>query len=159
MKTLFDEAFDLAALDGLAGRFVEVMTRLNTEIATRPILVGVAGDMGAGKTTFIRSVLAHMGAHTAGTSPTFDLIHRHRALFGSILHLDLYRLDSAQVEALDLEHYFDESTRFVFIEWPDRAPWVGFNIDIVIRVDDVGYRQFFVRLNAESMGNTSMLTR
>lgn len=83
-------------------------------------VVWLTGDLGTGKTTFVRAVTQVVGAEPA-RSPTYDLIHEYTAPEGILVHVDCYRLRSPD-EALDLD--FPELTRYaraVFVEWPERA--------------------------------------
>lgn len=80
------------------------------------------GDMGAGKTTFIKSVCEALGVAGGVTSPTFAIVNEYRAAQGKIFHFDFYRLKT-QTEALDMgaEEYF-YSGNYCFIEWPEKIP-------------------------------------
>ena len=82
------------------------------------------GEIGAGKTTFIKSLCEELGVEEKVTSPTFSLVNQYSYLDKEgreqfIYHLDLYRLKSKQ-EALDIgiEEILDEDT-YCFIEWPE----------------------------------------
>jgi tRNA threonylcarbamoyladenosine biosynthesis protein TsaE len=82
-------------------------------------VVSVAGELGAGKTTFIRGACRALGVGAQVTSPTFALGHRYEAPV-PVSHLDLYRLSAAGVEDWgDLEPYFDGT--ITFVEWPEHA--------------------------------------
>src|SRR5690554_2326970 len=60
------------------------------------------GQMGAGKTTFVKALLKAMDARDDGSSPTFALINEYSSyMYGPIFHFDLYRIESME-EALDL---------------------------------------------------------
>lgn len=74
------------------------------------------GELGAGKTTFVRGYVEAMGYHKVVRSPTFNLIQ----IFDTnppTVHADLYRV--ADYQGLGLEDFLDASV--VFIEWPERA--------------------------------------
>jgi tRNA threonylcarbamoyladenosine biosynthesis protein TsaE len=80
------------------------------------------GEMGAGKTTFIRTLCAHMGVTDNVTSPTFAIINEyHGRNDGAVFHFDFYRINKLQ-EARDVgtEGYFD-SGEYCFIEWPEKV--------------------------------------
>jgi tRNA threonylcarbamoyladenosine biosynthesis protein TsaE len=78
------------------------------------------GDMGAGKTTFIKSLCEQLGTHETVTSPTFSIVNEYRGEGTKIYHFDFYRLKN-QSEALDMgyEEYF-YSGDYCFIEWPEK---------------------------------------
>ncbi len=82
-------------------------------------VVAVAGELGAGKTTFVRGAARALGVTGPVSSPTFTIGHRYEAPT-PVAHLDLYRL--AGIDAAewgDLEPYFDGTVAFV--EWPEHA--------------------------------------
>jgi tRNA threonylcarbamoyladenosine biosynthesis protein TsaE len=78
------------------------------------------GDMGAGKTTFIKSLCAALGVGESVTSPTFSIVNEYQRANTRIYHFDFYRLKN-ETEALDLgyEEYF-YSGNYCFIEWPEK---------------------------------------
>jgi tRNA threonylcarbamoyladenosine biosynthesis protein TsaE len=82
-------------------------------------VVGVGGDLGAGKTTFVRGACRALGVTAPVTSPTFTIGHLYEGRV-PVAHLDLYRLDGVGPEGWgDLEAYFDGT--ICFVEWPERA--------------------------------------
>ena len=90
-----------------------------------PAVIGLSGELGTGKTTFVQAICRGVGARGLATSPTYALVHQYRTLQGRpVYHVDCYRLRSP-AEAQDLG--FDDMVRdeaIVLIEWPERAgPW------------------------------------
>jgi tRNA threonylcarbamoyladenosine biosynthesis protein TsaE len=82
-------------------------------------VVTVAGELGSGKTTFVRGACRALGIQGPVTSPTFTVGHRYRGNV-EVSHLDLYRFDSVSpAEWGDLEPYFDDAV--CFVEWPEAA--------------------------------------
>ena len=82
-------------------------------------VVTVAGELGSGKTTFVRGAARALGITAPITSPTYTIGHRYRGA-PDVSHLDLYRFESmSDGEWGDLERYFDDAV--VFVEWPDVA--------------------------------------
>lgn len=79
-------------------------------------VVLLEGELGAGKTTFVKGALEALGYHGVVRSPTFNLIQTF-ATEPPVLHADLYRVPSAA--GLDIEESL--ATHIVFIEWADRA--------------------------------------
>jgi len=79
------------------------------------------GDMGAGKTTLIKSLCKALGSTDNITSPTFSIVNEYAGP-NKIYHFDFYRLKT-QTEALDIgcEEYF-YSGNYCFIEWPEKIP-------------------------------------
>ena len=82
-------------------------------------VVTVSGELGAGKTTFIRGACRALGVTSTVASPTYTIGHRYDGRV-SVSHLDLYRLDAmSEADWGDLEPYFDEA--IAFVEWPEAA--------------------------------------
>ncbi|MGD0273966.1 MAG: tRNA (adenosine(37)-N6)-threonylcarbamoyltransferase complex ATPase subunit type 1 TsaE [Gaiellaceae bacterium] len=80
-------------------------------------VVTVAGELGAGKTTFVRGACRALGVEGPVTSPTFTIGHRYQGRV-TVSHLDLYRYDGVSAaEWGDLEPYFLDAV--VFVEWPE----------------------------------------
>src|SRR5689334_2884109 len=89
--------------------------------AMPPLIVTLAGDLGAGKTTLAQAICAGYGVTEPVTSPTFALVHRYDAPRSPVYHLDLYRLRGPD-ELTNIG--WDEivaSQALVLIEWPERA--------------------------------------
>jgi tRNA threonylcarbamoyladenosine biosynthesis protein TsaE len=82
-------------------------------------VVTVAGELGSGKTTFVRGACRALGVEQAVSSPTYTLGHRYSATV-PVAHLDLYRVRGLGAEDWgDLEPYFDGT--IAFVEWPEHA--------------------------------------
>jgi tRNA threonylcarbamoyladenosine biosynthesis protein TsaE len=82
-------------------------------------VVTVSGDLGSGKTTFIRGACRALGVDAPVTSPTFTVGHRYPG-DPDVSHLDLYRFAGVSAaEWGDLEPYFDDA--ICFVEWPEVA--------------------------------------
>ena len=80
-------------------------------------VVTVSGELGSGKTTFVRGACRALGVQGPVTSPTFTIGHRYRGRV-DVSHLDLFRFrDVSAAEWGDLEPYFDDAV--VFVEWPE----------------------------------------
>src|ERR687883_1786019 len=94
--------------------------RLAAELARELQLgdvVTVSGELGAGKTTFVRGAARALGVSAPVTSPTFTIGHRYHGRV-DVSHLDLFRFrDVSAAEWGDLEPYFDDA--IVFVEWPE----------------------------------------
>ena len=85
-------------------------------------VVALAGDLGAGKTHFVRGLVAGWGGTEAATSPTVTLLHEYATPRGPVFHLDLYRAKTA-AEVWEATHdELSDATSLVVIEWADRFP-------------------------------------
>jgi tRNA threonylcarbamoyladenosine biosynthesis protein TsaE len=78
------------------------------------------GQMGSGKTTFIKALCHEMGVSDTVTSPTFTLINEYRRPGGlPVFHFDFYRIkDISEVLDFGIEEYFDSDSP-CFMEWPE----------------------------------------
>jgi tRNA threonylcarbamoyladenosine biosynthesis protein TsaE len=81
------------------------------------------GEMGAGKTTFIKAICRELGVEEIMSSPTFSIVNEYAAREGgTIYHFDFYRLeDESEAYAAGLHEYFD-SGAYCFVEWAERVP-------------------------------------
>jgi tRNA threonylcarbamoyladenosine biosynthesis protein TsaE len=95
------------------------------------------GDLGAGKTAFVRGLARGLGAADSEvTSPTFTLVQEYAGRGRVLHHVDLYRLTPAEVDDLGLDE-LPSTGDIVAVEWPDRwrrAPGDAFEI----RIEDLG---------------------
>ena len=85
-------------------------------------VVAFVGEMGAGKTTFIKAICQELGVVDTVNSPTFALVNEyHTQKNKSIYHFDLYRIEQAEeVQDMGFEDYLF-SGNWCFIEWPEIA--------------------------------------
>jgi tRNA threonylcarbamoyladenosine biosynthesis protein TsaE len=85
-------------------------------------VVNVSGELGTGKTTFVRGACRALGVSSPVTSPTFTIGHRYEGHV-AVSHLDLYRFTAVSpAEWGDLEPYFENAV--VFVEWPQAGAGV-----------------------------------
>jgi len=78
------------------------------------------GEMGAGKTTFIKALCAALGVYDEVSSPTYSIVNEYESGTGKVYHFDFYRLKS-ETEALDMgyEEYFHDGS-YCLVEWPEK---------------------------------------
>ena len=99
----------------------ELAAQLAAELQVGDV-VTVSGELGAGKTTFVRGACRALGVTGPVTSPTFTIGHRYHGRL-DVSHLDLFRFrDVSPAEWGDLEPYFDDAV--VFVEWPEAGAGV-----------------------------------
>jgi tRNA threonylcarbamoyladenosine biosynthesis protein TsaE len=117
----------------------EETAALGRERATRlraGDVVALAGDLGTGKTQFVKGLVAGLGSAAAVTSPTFTFLHEYTAGRLPVYHFDFYRLENCEAALrLGLDDYFFGEGVSV-IEWadrfrdliPDNAYWISFEM-------------------------------
>lgn len=102
---------------------LEAWGRALGAVLPRPVCLALEGDLGAGKTTFVRALCEGLGVRALEgvTSPTFSLVQLYDAPRGPVVHVDLYRLrTAAELEALGWDEIV-ETSPVLLIEWPERA--------------------------------------
>ena len=114
-------------------------------------VVTISGELGSGKTTFVRGACRVLGVQGPVTSPTYTIGHRYRGEV-DVSHLDLYRFESVSpAEWGDLEPYFDGAV--CFVEWPEAAgdalPPV--RVRVVLRHDGGNRRLVSLESDEESL--------
>lgn len=82
-------------------------------------VVTLSGPLGAGKTTFARALITHLGDEGEVPSPTFALMQHYETPRLNLCHCDFYRLKPPELEELGLDDVLDDSC--LLIEWPERA--------------------------------------
>lgn len=110
----------ISLADAIATRNLGV--RLGQQLPAGSVLL-LEGDLGSGKTTLVQGLGAGLGIVEAIDSPTFTLINEYLGGRLPLYHLDLYRLNLAEVSALALETYWNElevELGIVAIEWAER---------------------------------------
>jgi tRNA threonylcarbamoyladenosine biosynthesis protein TsaE len=99
-------------------------------------VIALVGDLGTGKTQFVKGLVAGLGSDAAVTSPTFTIVHEYVGGRLPIYHFDFYRLENRNsVSGLGVDDYFFGDGVSV-IEWadrfrdliPDKAQWIFFEI-------------------------------
>ena len=110
--------------------------RLAGQLAPGAVLF-LYGDLGAGKTAFVRGLARGLGANAEDvSSPTFTIVQEYSGANATLYHVDLYRLAPAEIDDLGLDDLID-GPGVVAIEWADR--WPGRPGGAVeIRIDAIG---------------------
>lgn len=99
----------------------ELAGRLATGLAGGDVVL-ISGELGAGKTTFVRGACRALGVTGPVTSPTFTIGQRYPAAGGrTVGHVDLYRIGSLDNEDPDLLADYTGPDTITFVEWPEGA--------------------------------------
>ena len=89
-------------------------------------VIGLSGDLGAGKTQLVKGIADGLGVTERVSSPSFGLVNEYETGRVMLFHLDLYRLDTPeQILAAGLEPYLVEPAGIAVVEWIDR--WIDAN--------------------------------
>jgi tRNA threonylcarbamoyladenosine biosynthesis protein TsaE len=127
----------------------QVAARLADDLRVGDV-VTVSGELGSGKTTFVRGACRALGVVVPVTSPTFTIGHRYKGRV-DVSHLDLYRFRGVSAaEWGDLEPYFDDA--IVFVEWPEAGAGVlpRAIYEVVLEHGGEGRRLVTIREDADS---------
>lgn len=107
------------------------------------------GDMGAGKTTFIKAICENLGVSDTINSPTFAIVNEYRSDSGELIyHFDFYRINKIE-EVFDFgyEDYF-YSGSLCFIEWPEKVDTLlpKDTVNVYVKVQEDGSREVSLSL-------------
>lgn len=111
-------------------------------------IVGIIGELGAGKTVLIQGIARSLGIFDNVTSPTFNLINEYQGLF-KLYHMDLYRLDDlSQIGDLGIEEYFYKEG-IIIIEWADKLGNILPARAMTIKIEYLGENKRKICLSSE----------
>ena len=97
---------------------LEEVVKSFLEISNGIKVVFLHGDLGAGKTTFVKRLARILGSVDEVSSPTYSLVNEYHISSGKLYHIDLYRLnDTNEAHDIGIEEYLD-SGEYCIIEWP-----------------------------------------
>ena len=138
----------------------ELARVLHAEADRGPWLVGLEGELGAGKTTFVAGLLRELGYDGAVRSPTYTFIESYQLGSRTIHHCDLYRItDAEEIEHLGLRELVTDGA-WLLVEWPSRAAHRLGAFDLRLGFDyaaDGSERR--LRLRAGTARGAALLTR
>lgn len=125
---------DETATLAFAGRFYRALPNGS--------LIFLHGNLGAGKTTFVRGCLRAAGHAGAVKSPTFTLVEEYFLQGRAVYHFDLYRLnDPEELEWMGMRDYLRPDS-LCFIEWPERGAGVlpTADVELFLTIEDSARR-------------------
>ncbi|MEO5501125.1 MAG: tRNA (adenosine(37)-N6)-threonylcarbamoyltransferase complex ATPase subunit type 1 TsaE [Ginsengibacter sp.] len=123
--------FELNEIESAAADFLRAIQNFK--------IIAFSGELGAGKTTFIKQLCKILGVTEEVSSPTFSIIQEYFSLENeAIYHIDLYRIKD-EVEAFNagVEDCF-EGNHWCFVEWPERAPKIFASDTVYVNLQILG---------------------
>jgi tRNA threonylcarbamoyladenosine biosynthesis protein TsaE len=95
------------------------------EKGERATVVALSGELGSGKTAFVKCVAKNLGINEDITSPTFVIMKNYELStknYKLLIHIDAYRLNSyKELENLRWQEIYNDSNNLIFLEWPERV--------------------------------------
>lgn len=143
----------------------DALTRLAAAVARAwrsgghgPLLIGLRGELGSGKTTWVRSMLRGLGYGGRVPSPTYTLLEQYPVNGLRIVHLDLYRLaDAGELEFLGIRDYLADDDVWVLAEWPERAQSLLDLCDLLLDLTIEDGTRRLIRLSAATEAGQAAL--
>ena len=137
MKLRVEKRFKTRSVAGtmaIAERVAEILMPV-------PRLVILRGELGAGKTTLVKGIVAALGGGEPDevTSPTFTLVHPYQGTKVRIYHLDLYRLEAErELATLGLDEMIEEPNALVLVEWGEKFASVVARAGGQVAIENLG---------------------
>jgi len=109
------------------GNFVSSFVENLPKTQKKALIIGLSGDLGSGKTTFVQGIAQSLGIKDQITSPTFVIQKRYEINsqefdFKNLIHIDAYRLESGEdLLILGWEEIKNNPENIIFIEWPEKV--------------------------------------
>ncbi len=94
-------------------------------VASGAILIGLTGQLGSGKTTFVQGFARSLGITDRILSPTFTIVRQYplqNKRFETLYHLDLYRINEPALAGLGIDEIMGDSKNIVLVEWIEKSP-------------------------------------
>ena len=100
------------------------------------LLINLEGNLGAGKTTFVRGLIQEFGFDEFIKSPTFTIVESYESENLKVFHFDLYRIeDDRELQAIGVEDYLSEENAITLVEWPEKSKRYFNNPDYIIELN------------------------
>jgi len=124
-----------------------------------PMVIGLVGDLGAGKTALVRALIQSLAPGTRVKSPTYTLIESYELPALTIHHLDLYRLrDPHELGELGLQELLTDDA-VMLIEWPDKGGNETPPCDLSVRLTRVEDESRLLQLEPRNAAGAALVTR
>lgn len=130
----------------------KILAKRFAELAKDGCFVSLYGDIGAGKTAFVRLVAEALGIKEKVTSPSFTILNEYHTGKIPVYHFDLYRLENAGIKTITDElREYSEGKQLTFVEWAEFSQGeVPFDrIDINVTYDDDDNRCYTFKAEGE----------
>ena len=130
----------------------KILAKRFAELAKDGCFVSLYGDIGAGKTAFVRLVAEALGIKEKVTSPSFTILNEYHTGKIPVYHFDLYRLENAGIKTITDElREYSEGKQLTFVEWAEFSQGeVPFDrIDINVTYDDDDNRCYTFKAKGE----------
>ncbi len=98
---------------------------LPTGVGEKAHVVGLSGDLGAGKTTFVQHAARELGVKEQVTSPTFVIAQAYQTthpVFTRLVHMDAYRLEDEVKDTVGFAEFLQDPHTLMLVEWPEKLP-------------------------------------
>ncbi len=121
------------SLEELADFAKEFVASVPLASSSRAHVVGLRGELGAGKTTFVQMVARELGITESVTSPTFVFVKAYdiqHPAFSRFVHVDAYRLSLSDADTIGWEDYRTDPRNLILVEWPENL--AGFPADAAV---------------------------
>ena len=100
------------------------------------LLINLIGNLGAGKTTFVRGLIQELGFDEFVKSPTFTIVESYESENLKVFHFDLYRIeDDKELQAIGVEDYLTEENAITLVEWPEKSKRYFNDPDYIIELN------------------------
>ncbi len=100
------------------------------------LLINLIGNLGAGKTTFVRGLIQELGFDEFVKSPTFTIVESYESDNLKVFHFDLYRIEEdKELQAIGVEDYLTEENAITLVEWPEKSKRYFNNPDYIIELN------------------------
>jgi len=112
-------------LTGLPDFARDFVNGLPQSVGEHAYVVGLSGELGAGKTAFVQEVAKALGVRAVVASPTYILASRYpieHGPFRNLIHLDAYRLSPQEKDTFGWANYIQDPSNLVLAEWPQQLP-------------------------------------
>ena len=116
----------------------KLAARLAKKYSEQDVVIGLVGQLGAGKTTFVKDFAQNFGIKKI-KSPTFIIGSVYKIKTGQLYHYDFYRLNNKQqLRTLGFDEIINSQRRIVLIEWVDKFPKIATSCDLIISFEISG---------------------